>query len=197
MGTILVWFLWFPMKFEGNFCFITSAERWSVSQLGAGICTGNCVQGGQALQQEQADNSHSIHQGTCLFMAVKLHFNVKSVSVSWIYVTSFSVALQLYMYQLFRSLAYIHSCGVCHRDIKPQNLLLDPESGVLKLCDFGRWVSCCCVPMAGCLNNLWYSLWLQCKTAGQRRTECLLHLFTLLSGPRTHFWCYWLHFTDW
>lgn len=45
--------------------------------------------------------------------------------------------IKLYMYQLFRSLAYIHSCGVCHRDIKPQNLLLDPESGVLKLCDFG------------------------------------------------------------
>ena len=44
---------------------------------------------------------------------------------------------QLYMYQLFRSLAYIHSLGICHRDIKPQNLLLDPESGVLKLCDFG------------------------------------------------------------
>lgn len=45
---------------------------------------------------------------------------------------------QLYMYQLFRSLAYIHSLGICHRDIKPQNLLLDPETGVLKLCDFGR-----------------------------------------------------------
>lgn len=45
--------------------------------------------------------------------------------------------LKLYMYQLFRSLAYIHSLGICHRDIKPQNLLLDPETGVLKLCDFG------------------------------------------------------------
>ncbi|XP_018428595.1 PREDICTED: glycogen synthase kinase-3 beta [Nanorana parkeri] len=44
---------------------------------------------------------------------------------------------QLYMYQLFRSLAYIHSFGICHRDIKPQNLLLDPETAVLKLCDFG------------------------------------------------------------
>lgn len=48
--------------------------------------------------------------------------------------------LQLYMYQLFRSLAYIHSFGICHRDIKPQNLLLDPETAVLKLCDFGRSV---------------------------------------------------------
>ncbi|ESP02177.1 hypothetical protein LOTGIDRAFT_185982 [Lottia gigantea] len=45
--------------------------------------------------------------------------------------------IKMYMYQLFRSLAYIHSQGVCHRDIKPQNLLLDPETGVLKLCDFG------------------------------------------------------------
>jgi len=46
--------------------------------------------------------------------------------------------IKLYMYQLFRSLAYIHSLGICHRDIKPQNLLLDPDTGVLKLCDFGR-----------------------------------------------------------
>lgn len=45
--------------------------------------------------------------------------------------------IKLYMYQLFRSLAYIHSQGVCHRDIKPQNLLIDPETGVLKLIDFG------------------------------------------------------------
>ena len=45
--------------------------------------------------------------------------------------------VKLYIYQLFRSLAYIHSQGICHRDIKPQNLLLDPQSGILKLCDFG------------------------------------------------------------
>ncbi|XP_062862425.1 glycogen synthase kinase-3 beta isoform X3 [Trichomycterus rosablanca] len=47
------------------------------------------------------------------------------------------VYVKLYMYQLFRSLAYIHSFGICHRDIKPQNLLLDPETAILKLCDFG------------------------------------------------------------
>ncbi|GAA95011.1 uncharacterized protein L969DRAFT_96010 [Mixia osmundae IAM 14324] len=45
--------------------------------------------------------------------------------------------IKLYMYQLLRSLAYIHSLGICHRDIKPQNLLLNPITGVLKLCDFG------------------------------------------------------------
>ncbi|KAL1972477.1 hypothetical protein VTN31DRAFT_6891 [Thermomyces dupontii] len=47
------------------------------------------------------------------------------------------IEIKLYIYQLFRSLAYIHSQGICHRDIKPQNLLLDPATGVLKLCDFG------------------------------------------------------------
>lgn len=44
---------------------------------------------------------------------------------------------KLYMYQIFRSLAYIHNLGICHRDIKPQNLLLNSATGVLKLCDFG------------------------------------------------------------
>ena len=45
--------------------------------------------------------------------------------------------LRVYMYQLARALMYIHSLGVCHRDIKPQNLLLDPVTFTLKLCDFG------------------------------------------------------------
>ncbi|CAA3030839.1 shaggy-related kinase alpha-like [Olea europaea subsp. europaea] len=39
---------------------------------------------------------------------------------------------------IFRALAYIHgSIGVCHRDIKPQNVLVNPHTHQLKLCDFG------------------------------------------------------------
>lgn len=45
--------------------------------------------------------------------------------------------VKLYAYQMFRALAYVHSLGICHRDIKPQNLLVDPATHILKLCDFG------------------------------------------------------------
>uniref|UniRef100_A0A8C0G1M8 [tau protein] kinase n=1 Tax=Chelonoidis abingdonii TaxID=106734 RepID=A0A8C0G1M8_CHEAB len=61
---------------------------------------------------------------------VARHFTKAKQPIPVIYV-------KVYMYQLFRSLAYIHSQGVCHRDIKPQNLLVDPDTAVLKLCDFG------------------------------------------------------------
>nr|BAJ33892.1 unnamed protein product [Eutrema halophilum] len=46
--------------------------------------------------------------------------------------------VKLYTYQIFRGLAYIHAVpGVCHRDVKPQNLLVDPLTHQVKLCDFG------------------------------------------------------------
>ncbi|KAM0049161.1 putative protein kinase CMGC-GSK family [Helianthus debilis subsp. tardiflorus] len=47
------------------------------------------------------------------------------------------IYVKLYTYQIFRALAYIHALGVCHRDIKPKNILVNPHSHQLKLCDFG------------------------------------------------------------
>ncbi|XP_054793697.1 shaggy-related protein kinase eta-like [Prosopis cineraria] len=48
------------------------------------------------------------------------------------------IHVKLYMYQIFRGLAYIHTVpGVCHRDLKPQNILVDPYTHQVKLCDFG------------------------------------------------------------
>lgn len=45
--------------------------------------------------------------------------------------------VKLYVHQMCRSLAHLHRMGVCHRDIKPQNLLVNTETHELKLCDFG------------------------------------------------------------
>ena len=45
--------------------------------------------------------------------------------------------VKLYVYQMCRSLHHIHAKGVCHRDIKPQNLLVNTSTHQLKLCDFG------------------------------------------------------------
>jgi glycogen synthase kinase 3 beta len=42
-----------------------------------------------------------------------------------------------FAYQLLRALAHIHGMGIAHRDLKPPNILVDPQSGVLKLADFG------------------------------------------------------------
>ncbi|KAK8487062.1 hypothetical protein V6N13_016266 [Hibiscus sabdariffa] len=48
------------------------------------------------------------------------------------------VYVQLYTYQICRALHYLHHVvGVCHRDVKPQNILVNPHSHQVKICDFG------------------------------------------------------------
>lgn len=47
------------------------------------------------------------------------------------------VVAKVYAYQILRSIGYCHLAGICHRDIKPQNLLVDPNTQRLVLCDFG------------------------------------------------------------
>lgn len=44
--------------------------------------------------------------------------------------------IKRYMLQLLRGLEYIHSMGVCHRDLKASNLLVNNQ-GELKIADFG------------------------------------------------------------
>ncbi|XP_024996226.1 cell division control protein 2 homolog A-like isoform X1 [Cynara cardunculus var. scolymus] len=45
--------------------------------------------------------------------------------------------VKMFLYQMLRGIAYCHSHRVLHRDLKPQNLLIDHRTNALKLADFG------------------------------------------------------------
>lgn len=45
------------------------------------------------------------------------------------------ITVKIYLYQMLRSLHYLHSKNICHRDIKPHNFLINSNRVVL--CDFG------------------------------------------------------------
>ncbi|KMY90014.1 glycogen synthase kinase-3 alpha [Drosophila simulans] len=47
------------------------------------------------------------------------------------------INVRILSYQMFRGLGYLHLLGISHRDIKPGNLLIDNQTMVLKLSDFG------------------------------------------------------------
>lgn len=56
------------------------------------------------------------------------------IEYSLIYIHLF---FQKYLYQMLSGIAHCHSHRILHRDLKPQNLLIDRNSNTLKLADFG------------------------------------------------------------
>ncbi|KOO29099.1 cyclin-dependent kinase 3, partial [Chrysochromulina tobinii] len=48
-----------------------------------------------------------------------------------------ATAVQSYSWQLINGISWCHSHRIFHRDLKPQNLLVQPARGVLKIGDFG------------------------------------------------------------
>jgi serine/threonine protein kinase len=40
------------------------------------------------------------------------------------------------LYNLLHALNFLHSANVIHRDVKPANILVDPNY-MIKICDFG------------------------------------------------------------
>ncbi|CAL9116364.1 unnamed protein product [Musa textilis] len=59
------------------------------------------------------------------------------IVVPWKLISCFLLQFQTYLYQMLCGIAYCHSHRVLHRDLKPQNLLIDRQTNVLKLADFG------------------------------------------------------------
>ncbi len=43
--------------------------------------------------------------------------------------------LKIYLYQIFKGVYHLHEKGICHRDLKPQNVLFSKNK--LVICDLG------------------------------------------------------------
>ncbi|CDJ38884.1 CMGC kinase, GSK family TgPK3, putative [Eimeria tenella] len=91
---------------------------------------------------EEDSSSSSSSSSSSRFLNVVMEFVPETVyRVMKTFVRSSNslpfILVKLYTYQICRSLGYLHALGICHRDVKPQNLLVDYRTHVLKLCDFG------------------------------------------------------------
>lgn len=125
--------------------------------------------------------------------------------------------IQSFMYQLCKGVAHCHSHGVMHRDLKPQNLLVDKERGLLKIADLGLGRAFT-VPLKSYTHEivtLWYrapevllgathysipvDIWsVGCIFAelsrrqplfpGDSELQQLLHIFKLLGTPNEEMW---------
>lgn len=78
-----------------------------------------------------------------------------------------NIEIVSFSYQLLSAVCEIHEHSIIHRDIKPQNLLVN-ERGVLKLCDFGlsRLMNVPCEQLSVDVVTQWYrapEILLKCK----------------------------------
>jgi len=85
---------------------------------------------------------------------------------------------RLYTRQIIRALEYMHRCGVIHRDLKPQNILLNESKDQLKLCDFGT----------ACIINTGETLTVPKGTPAFMAPEILLEETVRYSGPPADIW---------
>ncbi|XP_078180905.1 cyclin-dependent kinase B1-1 isoform X2 [Carex rostrata] len=107
--------------------------------------------------------------------------------------------IKSFMYQLCKGVAHCHKHSVLHRDLKPQNLLVDKEKGILKIADLGLGRSFT-LPMKSYTHEivtLWYRapevllaemVRRQALFPGDSELQQLLHIFRLLGTPSEKEW---------
>jgi len=63
--------------------------------------------------------------------------HVNNTDFKSLFPTLTDMDVRFYVYELLTALDYCHCKGIMHRDVKPQNIIVDPEKRVLKLIDWG------------------------------------------------------------
>ncbi|GAA0185737.1 hypothetical protein Leryth_008021 [Lithospermum erythrorhizon] len=131
-----------------------------------------------------------------------------------------------FLFQLCKGVAHCHSHGVLHRDLKPQNLLVDKEKCILKIADLGLGRAFT-VPLKSYTHEivtLWYrapevllgsthystavDMWsvgcifaemarMQALFPGDSEFQQLLHIFRLLGTPGEEEWPGVTSLRDW
>ncbi|KAJ3680977.1 hypothetical protein LUZ60_015466 [Juncus effusus] len=134
--------------------------------------------------------------------------------------------IKSFLYQLLKGVAHCHGHGVLHRDLKPQNLLVDKEKGLLKIADLGLGREFR-IPLKSYTHEivtLWYrapevllgtthystgvDMWSvgcifaemarrQALFAGDSELQQLLHIFRLLGTPSEKEWPGVTNLRDW
>lgn len=98
------------------------------------------------IQEEMAVMEKISHPNIVQYIGVEVHRDKVYLFMEYVPSGSLSTLLEngpvmeepisFYTYQMLRGLQYLHSKKIVHRDVKPDNILLD-ENGVIKFIDFG------------------------------------------------------------
>lgn len=62
---------------------------------------------------------------------------VNNVDFKILYPLLSDIDIRFYMFELLKALEFAHANGIMHRDVKPQNVMIDPKQRKLRLIDWG------------------------------------------------------------